>query len=464
MNPNDTIAAIATPPGEGGVGVIRISGPEAVAVASRFFRAADGVALEAQGLRVMALGNWVDPKGSGRVLDEVLCVRFKAPHSFTGEDVVEVHAHGGAFHLRSLLAGLLKEGLRLARPGEFSQRAFVNGRMDLTKAEAVADLIRSSTELARDAAARQLAGGLFDKVEALRLSLLDLSARTEAAVDFPEEEAQMIPTPEMLGLLRETRDEVRAMLSTARSGRLLASGIRVVLVGAPNAGKSSLMNALLQAERSIVTAQPGTTRDYIEERFSIEGFPVILTDTAGLREAADEAEAEGVLRARARMKDADVVLMLVDPTAPYHAADLTRFEKDLSGALLWVLSKKDLEPAWEISAFQKNLSGATLLHVSSKTGEGLEALKQAVLDKALGGGALNLLDSVALTSSRHEEAMRAVEAALSHAEATLQRADFSAELLAPDLRDALDHLGEIVGKTSREDVLNAIFSKFCIGK
>src|SRR5688572_30491206 len=212
-------------------------------------------------------------------MDEVLCVRFQAPHSFSGEDVVELHAHGGAFHLRAMLKTILGEEVRLARPGEFTQRAFINGKMDLTRAEAVADLINSGTELTRDAAARQLNGGLFERIENLRQQLIELSAQVEAAVDFPDEEDQLLPKSGLLEKVAALRRQMRDLIAGAKEGRMLTQGISVALAGRPNAGKSSLMNALLGAERSIVTATPGTTRDYIEEKISIQGFPVLLTDT-----------------------------------------------------------------------------------------------------------------------------------------------------------------------------------------
>ncbi len=462
---DDTIAAIATPPGEGGVGVIRLSGPAAVPLASRFFRASDGRPLGAQEARSMALGRWVVP-GSG-FMDELLCVRFEAPHSFTGEDVVELHTHGGAFHMRAMLKTVLDAGARLAEPGEFSKRAFVNGRMDLTRAEAVADLILAGTGRAHDAALRQLAGGLFDAVEKLRVLVVDLSAAAEAALDFPEEEEQMLPRGGLLESIREARGVMHALLSTARGGRLLREGIRVTLAGRPNAGKSSLMNALLGSERSIVSETPGTTRDYIEERIAIQGFPVILTDTAGLRASDDSTEAEGVRRSRERMAGADLILMLIDGAAALQQEDLA-FDTGSAG-VLWVATKCDLPSRWDAAALGEKLRALgsdkfEFCAVSSNAGTGLEGLKEKILDVALMGGSAAKLDGVLLTQTRHEDAMRRAELALAHVEDTLQKSRLSAEFIAGDLRDALDALGEIVGKTSREDVINAIFSKFCIGK
>jgi tRNA modification GTPase len=459
----DTIAAIATAPGEGGLGVIRISGPDAVASAELGFRGVDGLALSGQGERLLQFGSWVD--GHGRVMDEVLCVRFRAPRSFTGEDVVEIHAHGGSFHLQRLLATILGPRVRLARPGEFSQRAFLNGKMDLTRAEAVADLINAGTDLARDAAARQLAGGLFDVVEDLRRQVMDLSAQVEAAVDFPEEEDQLLPRASLLAQVVLLRGRMGELLASARQGRMVTQGVRVVLAGAPNVGKSSLMNALLAQPRSIVDSAPGTTRDYIEERLNIQGFPVLLTDTAGMREGADAAEREGVRRSAGRVAAADVLLLVLDVGRDLDA-DAFGVLADFGGDLILVANKSDLDPRWDVMDLKRHVPDAQqrIVAVSSKTGQGLDQLKAKMLHVALKGRAAAMLDQVVLTQSRHEEAMRGAESCLAHVQGTLQDGSLSAEFLSGDLRGALDALGEIVGLTSRDDVIQRIFSKFCIGK
>jgi tRNA modification GTPase len=460
---SDTIAAIATPAGDGGLGVIRVSGPQAVALAGARFRALDGIALAAQPPRLLQLGRWLG--GDGAVMDEALCVRFEAPHSFTGEDVVELHAHGGAFHLQALLKTLLAGGARLARPGEFTQRAFLNGKMDLTRAEAVADLINSGTGLARDAAARQLAGGLFEAVESMRAGLVELSAQTEAAVDFPDEEDQLLPKRALLGKVSTLRERMRAMLASAREGRLLSQGIKAALAGRPNVGKSSLMNALLGSERSIVAASAGTTRDYIEEKLNLGGFPLLLTDTAGLRESDDGAEQEGVRRSLERVAGADLLLLVLDVSRGLEPADFSALAS-FQGDLIFVANKADLGPRWgeaELKAFAGNIP-ILLANVSSKTGEGLEALKRLMLEVALRGRSAAMLNAVTLTQARHEEAMRRAEALVGHVEATLREGKLSAEFLSGDLRGALDALGEIVGATPRDEVIHAIFAKFCIGK
>jgi tRNA modification GTPase len=473
----DTIVAIATAPGTAGVGVIRVSGPRAVEAVARVFRPADGRVLPLQPPRRLAFGRLFD--GQGAVLDEALVVRFAAPASFTGEEVVEIQAHGGTFVLRSIQDALLERGrdllppLRLAQPGEFTQRAFLNGKMDLTRAEAVADLIHSGSSLAREAAARQLGGSLQGVVEALRQGVLGLLAEAEASCDFPEEEGQLGGRQAWRQAVAGLRARMAGLLATAHTGRMLTQGVRVCLAGAPNAGKSSLLNALAGEERAIVSPEPGTTRDWLELRYQVQGMPVLLYDTAGLREAQGAIEAEGVRRTRRWAAESDLLLLLLDQSAPFEAAWLDLLREVATPALL-VLTKSDLDPLWDSSALRAalrerrpqwmdaGLSGR-MHSVSAKQGAGLEALQAAILDTALGGRAAQAMESTLLTQARHEAAMRAADGALGLVEASLQ-ADAPAELLAVDLRSALDSLGEIVGLTTRAEVVEQIFARFCIGK
>lgn len=474
----DTILAIATAPGASGVGIIRVSGPRAVEVVAPFFRAVDKRTLADQPARFFAFGRLYDK--AGHLIDEALVVRFAAPQSFTGEDVVEIHSHGGSFHLKRLQA-LLLEGaqrllppVRLARAGEFTERAFVAGKIDLTRAEAVADLIQSGSDLSREAAARQLAGQLQQRVEDLRQGVLGLLAAAEAACDFPEEEDQLAPRRRQAVEMDDLLGRMQRLLDTARTGRLVTQGVRVALLGAPNAGKSSLMNALLGEERSIVSPEPGTTRDYIEARLAVEGFPVLLLDTAGLRDAVGSVEMEGVQRSRRLAAEADLRLFLLDASQPFDASALDALDAG-RGDALFVLTKGDLPAAWDITALRSALrarSGdwaeASRLHkrvlsVSARLGTGLDALLHRVLDTALEGRAAQMLEQVLLTQARHERAMRAAHTALSHARQGLD-SGASADLLAVDLRAALDALGEIVGAVARAEVVEEIFRRFCIGK
>lgn len=474
----DTILAIATAPGASGVGIIRVSGPRAVEVVAPFFAAVDRRALALQPARFFAFGRLVDK--AGHLVDEALVVRFAAPASFTGEDVVEIHCHGGSFHLKRVLDLLLEGGkellppVRLARAGEFTERAFVAGKIDLTRAEAVADLIQSGSDLGREAAARQLAGQLQQRVEDLRQGVLGLLAGAEAACDFPDEEEQLLPRKRQAVEMDDLLARMQRLLDTARTGRLVSQGVRVALLGAPNAGKSSLMNALLGEERSIVSAEPGTTRDYIEARIAVEGFPVVLLDTAGLRDAVGSVEAEGVRRSRELAAEADLRLFLLDASQPFDASALDELDAG-QGEALFVLTKSDLPAAWDITTLLASLrarktawSEAAQLHrrvlsVSARLGTGLDALLHRVLDTALEGRAAQMLEQVLLTQARHERAMRSAHDALTRARQGVE-AGVSPDLLAVDLRAGLDALGEIVGAVARAEVVNEIFRRFCIGK
>jgi tRNA modification GTPase len=474
---SDTILAIATPPGESGVGILRLSGSMAVQAVEPYFKSVSGKPLSKQEPRYLAHGSLYD--GQGHLLDELLCVRFAAPHSFTGEAVVELQAHGGTFHLQSIQKALLEANremlppLRLARPGEFTQRAFINGKLDLTRAEAIADLIHSGTALARDAAARQLAGHLQGEVDALRQGLVGLLANAEAACDFPDEEEQLAPRARLLSEVQALRARMQAMLATAHTGRMLTQGVHVAILGQPNAGKSSLMNALLGAERSIVSAEPGTTRDYIEARFQVQGFPVVLVDTAGLREAQG-VEAEGVRRSLEQAAKADLLMVILDQSTAFDPRALEPL-RDLATDALFIFNKSDLSPVWDVTALRRRLQTLRpawasadelrkrVLVVSARTRSGLEALKARILATALEGRAAPMLEQVLLTQARHEQAMRRAEEALGHVEQALHD-KASADLFAGDARSALDALGEITGTVSRAEILDEIFKRFCIGK
>jgi tRNA modification GTPase len=438
----ETIAAVATPGGEGAIAVIRVSGSEAFQAVNRVFKRR-GKAGDVLPRRVY-LGEIRDERGK---LDEVLVTFFPAPNSYTGEDLVEVSCHGGILLTRCVLLTLLHHGARLAEPGEFTQRAFLNSKMDLTQAEAVMDLIRAQTDLALRAANEQLAGTLGRELSRLRDELLTLLAHVEAYIDFPDEKIDPETGHGLEERGRMIQAGLRALLATAVQGRILRQGLRTVIAGTPNVGKSSLLNLLLGYERAIVSEIPGTTRDTIEEAINVLGLPVRLIDTAGTRVSEDCLEREGIRRTEAQLAQADLVLWVVD-------ASVARFSDPPSEAIL-ILNKIDLglHPDW------KHAAG---IRFSCKTRTGLENLNQAVWDKAM-GELVRSEDLHIAISARHQLHLEKAVALLEAALTSLQQ-EVSPEFISIDLRDALEALGEIVGRLDSEDLLGRIFSEFCIGK
>lgn len=455
---DDTIAAICTPPGEGGVGIVRLSGPKAIPIAEALFRSARGVRL-GEGKQRMYYGHLLDTEG--RTLDEVLVHCMRAPHSFTRQDVVEINAHGGAAPLNAILDAVLQQGARLAGPGEFTFRAFVNGRIDLVQAEAVIDLIRARTHAglqAANAAARGvLSTTLMDLSERLRRAL----AQIEATVDFPEEEdvPQWI-SPALLADLHAALEEMRALLRTADAGRILREGATIAIAGRPNVGKSSLFNALLRDARAIVSAQAGTTRDRLEDFAAFGGVPVKLVDTAGLRDADDEVEQMGVARAREAVQQANAVLFVLDVTADYTVEDaaLAKELAELSVPVIVLWNKLDLAAAPALPALP--FTPAAECALSAMTGDGLTAL-EAQLESLLLGGLHLAADQAMLNRTHQKESLRRAAGCLAR---LLDQPGASPEFLALDLQEALDALGEITGETTPDDILGLIFGAFCIGK
>lgn len=447
----DTITAIATAAG-GGVGIIRVSGPDAISTAVRVFRARTIDWYRHP--RVMMLGRLVDPAvppdHPDHVLDEALAVAFHEPKSMTGEDVVELHVHGGALHLRRCLDLIIRCGARLADPGEFTRRAFLNGRLDLTRAEAVSDLVSAKTDQALRQARAQLRGALHDKVMELRLRLLDLRARLEVNLDFPDEDIPPADLAVLAAAARTLGDDLLALAGTYRRGRLLREGARVVLAGPPNAGKSSLFNALVAHDRAIVTAIPGTTRDTLEETIDVLGIPVVLIDTAGLRDAGDPIEALGIQRTEDAIAAADLVLCLVPPGE--EAPDLAAAQAHA----LVVHSKADLrDPTHERAT----------LSVSAATGHGMDALREAIARHLDAGREADQGGLVIVHERQFQALSNAGEAAL-RAASLLAPSEHAQppELAAVDLQEVMDELHALVGQTTIEDVLDRLFSSFCIGK
>ncbi|RME94055.1 MAG: tRNA uridine-5-carboxymethylaminomethyl(34) synthesis GTPase MnmE, partial [Verrucomicrobia bacterium] len=395
----------------------------------------------------------------GRTADEVLVAVFRKPHSYTGEDTVEISCHGGLLPARLILQALLAAGARHAEPGEFTRRAFLNGRLDLAQAEAVADLIHARTELALAAAQEQLAGALSRRVHAIRDELLQALAHLEAHIDFPEEDIDPDTTDRLLERLEAGRRGIEELLSTAREGRLLRQGIRAALVGRVNAGKSSLLNRLLGRDRAIVSELPGTTRDTIEETANIRGLPIVLVDTAGLRDAEHPVEAEGIQRTRRTLEAAELILHVVDASEPFSPEEEAWIQTAPGRPRLLVLNKADLPRRCQPPAIP---GVRRTVEVSCLTGEGIEELKEAIQEVVWSGGVHAEAVEVAI-NARHQDALRRARESLEMAAGALTQG-LSPELVAVDLRAALSALGEIVGEVTTDELLDSIFSRFCIGK
>ena len=448
---DDTIAAIATSLGDGGLAVIRVSGPQAFNIADRVFRPAKStIGLpSAFPTHTIHYGHVVE---GDRPVDEVLMTGMRAPRSFTREDVVELSCHGGALVAEEVLRLTLAAGARLAEPGEFTRRAFLNGRIDLTQAEAVADIIRARTDRALSAANAQLAGGLSKRVETLRQNLISVLAHLEAHLDFPDEDIDPSSAEIIQQRLRDGASLIESLLATANQGRILRQGLRAAIVGRPNAGKSSLLNQLLDTDRAIVSEAPGTTRDTIEETANIRGLPIVFVDTAGIRETDDAIEREGVRRSREMMAQAELTLHVLDGSEPLSSDDRALLELSKDKPVIHVLNKRDLA---------HRLEGVEGILVSCRTGEGLEILRDRIHELALSGPMGEGSD--VLINARHQDALRR---ALEGIEATTAALDqgLSLEFAALDLRLGLSAVGEIVGKTTTEDLLDQIFGEFCLGK
>lgn len=450
----DTIAAIATPLGEGGIAMIRLSGPQSLDIADASFRPAGASPKpSAAPTHTIHFGRIMR---RGRVVDEALLSVMRAPRTFTREDVVEITCHGGLVPAKQVLDTVLENGARLAEPGEFTRRAFLNGRIDLTQAEAVADLIHARTELAAAAAQEQLAGHLSRRIEVVRDELMKILAHVEAHIDFPDEDIAPDTRGKMTDRLQAAVKFMDDLLRTANEGRVLRRGIRAAIIGRPNAGKSSLLNQLLGHERAIVSPQPGTTRDTIEETANVRGIPVVFIDTAGLREAGDDIEAEGVRRSRATLASAELILHILDGSESMGEFDKQLLTEFAARKRLLVSNKSDLPRGLHLPG------ELPAIDVCCLTGAGIEDLKDAIKGVVWAGGLPTEMLQV-MINSRHEDALRRGREAVQRAASALH-AQLGLELVALDLRTGANAVGEIVGKTTTEDLLDSIFSQFCLGK
>ena len=468
---DDTICAIATPVGEGGIGIVRISGARAVDIAAHVVRPRNQQPLQQLESHRLYLSDVLYPesslppresRGEG-LIDEALVVIMRKPRSYTGEDVVEIQTHGGAWILQATCHGLIRHGARMAQPGEFTKRAFLNGRLDLTQAEAVLDTIQATTSRSLQAAQSLLRGSLSKEVDALRERLIRVLAHVEAGMDFAEEDITFIQAAEVQQALTDTQRAVAQLIASYEEGRIVREGIKLAIIGRPNVGKSSLLNALLKLDRAIVSDQPGTTRDVIDESLNVRGIPLRLLDTAGLRETQDTIEGEGIRRTEDAIAEADVLLLVLDGAEGVTDEDRAVFETYGSRRHLLVMNKMDLPQSRSFDATQLlEGEGPEFVKVSAKTGEGLDHLTSVIQSVCLKEG-LEAAPSVLVTRLRHKASLEQAHRSLEEAMRSLERKE-SGECVALDIRAALDALGEITGAVSTEDILDRIFQDFCIGK
>ena len=470
----DTIAAISTPLGEGGIGIVRISGKDSIKIAEKLF-------ISEKPLRQIpshraSYGEIVDSQ-TGEVIDEVLLTLFIAPKSYTAEDLVEISCHGGQVVLTRVLKQALKCGARLAEPGEFTLRAFINGRIDLSQAEAVAEVIRAKTDLGLKLALRHLKGDLSEKINSYRDKLIDILAKLEVEIDFSEEDIEPVDKKKVLDDIETIKKKLGNLLATYDEGKILKEGLNVVIVGKTNVGKSSLLNALLREDRAIVTPIPGTTRDVISEFANFKGIPVRLVDTAGYRISKDTIELEGIRRTKIEMSEADLLLLIIDTSMEIDAEDLELRRQLEERKYLIVFNKVDIASPDLIRKNEERLKHRsiedaeriqTVVKVSALKGDGLERLKEMIVSSSSAGSVGLALQKdqtqgVLLSSLRHKDALTRAKRSLSLAKNGLKKG-MSPEFVALDLKTSLDAIGEVIGKTVTDDILNKIFSEFCIGK
>ena len=459
MHLDDTIVAIATPTGRGGIGVVRLSGPEATTIASPMLRLAHAEGLQPNRAH---FGELIEP-GSGERIDEVVITYFAKPHSYTTDDVIEISCHGSPIVLRHVVETALSRGARLAEPGEFTMRAFLNGRIDLTQAEAVRDLIDAQTLYQAQVAARQLEGALSRRLQPIKQKLVELIAVMEAGVDFAEDDVFVIPDVQMLTRIADLRGPLDELLASFAYGKVVHAGLTLAIVGRPNVGKSSLFNRLVEHERAIVTATPGTTRDLVSETVSIAGIPVRLVDTAGIRDALDEAESIGVRKSMEALADADIVLVVLDASSPATDEEARRRDTELmslAAQRLAIVAQNKIDVISTAPLMPDG--GLPVVMTSALTGQGIDQLRSKILRLA-GGDGTSQPETGFLTSVRHQKLVQDSVTALDAASAAVPLKT-PHEMILLDLNNALHPLDEITGATTADDILNLIFSSFCIGK
>ena len=456
---DDTIAAIATAPGEGGIGIIRISGEKSLQVANDIFKSVSGKKIEEYNTRTLIYGHILDGE---KTIDEVLVAYMKGPNSYTTEDVIEINCHGGFISVKKILELVLSKDVRLADQGEFTKRAFLNGRIDLAQAEAIIDVINAKTEMAHTVAQSQLEGSLSKKIKDLRFGITEMLAHITVSIDFPDEDVEHITYNTLKEKSLELQKEINKLYDTAESGKILRDGLKTVIVGKPNVGKSSLLNAVLGENRAIVTDIPGTTRDVIEEFVNIKGIPLKIVDTAGIRETEDVVEKIGVEKSKEFFNSADLSIVVLDSSRELEIEDIEILEAVQPNKTIVLLNKTDLDQVIDIEKIKQFVDEKNIITISALQHEGIEKIHDKIEDMVFEGTVRNSSDLV-VTNSRHKDALYKAKQSISDALMAID-SYMPLDFIEVDFKNIWDYLGYINGDTVTEDLLDTIFSNFCIGK
>lgn len=458
MKDFDTIGAISTSIGEGGIAIVRISGDKAKDVVDKIFQAKNGKSIEDMKSYTMKYGYIIDENNNH--IDEVVVSFMKGPRSFTAEDTIEINCHGGVVATNKVLEQVIKQGVRLAEPGEFTKRAFLNGRIDLSQAEAVIDIINAKTDLSMKSALMQSEGAISKEIQELRGKLLSTIAHIEATVDYPEDDLEEVTAEMAIKDLEVIKKEIKEFIETAEEGKILREGLSTVIVGKPNVGKSSLLNALTKENRAIVTDIPGTTRDVIEEYINISGIPIKIIDTAGIRETDDVVEKIGVERSRAKINDADLIILILDSSDDLSEEDKEIINHISNKKYMILLNKSDLNSKITQGNLE-NINCKNIYSISAKTGEGIDKVRSAIKDMFFKGEIST--NNIIITNTRHKEALLRAYECVESAIDTLNHT-FAIDLASIDIRNAWTFLGEITGDSLEENIIDKIFKDFCLGK
>ena len=457
---NDTIAAVGTRAGEAAIGIVKLSGNRSIFIADKLFRSKNKKKIKDIDTYSMLYGHIIDNKG--QVIDEVIITIMKKPGSYTREDVVEINCHGGLIATTKTLELCVENGARIADPGEFTKRAFLNGRIDLSQAEAVIDLVRSRTEQSLKLAAKNLQGNIKEEIKRMRKHLLDIRVQLEASVDFIEEDLEVTPYQEITGEIKKMKMELEDLILNEKKGEIIKNGVKIAIIGKPNVGKSSLLNLLSRKDKAIVTPIPGTTRDAVEEILYVEGIPLILIDTAGIRKTRSVIEKIGVDKSLKHIDEAELILLVLDGNRKLDQMDLQIISKIKGKTIICCINKIDLEQKLEIKKIKNYFNEKYITKISALKGKGIKELEKKVKSAILDGGDIVLEEKI-IINSRHKKILEEVKKSLDRAEEALKD-KMSEEFPSYDLKTAFELLGEIIGETAREDILDKIFSQFCIGK